>query len=435
MKKLGYSELVTIGIGMIIGSGVITLTGFGIGKTGTGIWLAYVLAGLLFLFSMLPTLIVGVTIPRTSYSYTVSKELMSPIAGGMFLMTFFIGRIIMAFFGVAFANYVASLVPGTNTLMVAVGVVTLFYICNLFGVKSATKVQKVLNGILILALGSFALFGVFKLEPDALSTARMFPNGAAGLLSAVVLVMFSMGGGLTLLEFGGQVENPQKTLPRAVLTVSAIAIVLFALVGLAGAGVLPQEQVANKPLTFAAQVIYQTKAGAIFFVIGGALTAIATTINSSYLWYCNTMIKGVEDGWFPKVIARKNKYDAPYILLTIFYLIGIIPILLGADASFLSTVATGLALLFYLIPNFALIGLPSKYPEQWKASRFYIKNQLLVVVLTLFCSAIFVALIVYNFLSYSPTVLITIAVLLAVGFLYVLVRAKNITRQEKGAEL
>lgn len=434
MKKLGYSELVTIGVGMIIGSGVITLTGFGIGKTGTGIWLAYVLAGVLFLFSMLPTLIVGVTIPRTSYSYTVSKELMSPIAGGMFLITFFIGRIIMAFFGVAFANYIASLIPGTNTLLVAVGIITLFYICNLFGIKSATKVQKILNVILILALGSFALLGLFKLEPDALSGVRMFPNGAAGLLSAVVLVMFSMGGGLTLLEFGGQVENPQKTLPRAVLTVSAIAIVLFALVGLAGAGVLPYEQVANKPLTFAAQAIYKTKAGAIFFVIGGALTAIATTINSSFLWYCNTMIKGVEDGWFPRSFARKNKFDAPYVLLSIFYLIGILPILLGANTSFLSTVATGLALLFYLIPNFALIGLPRKYPEQWKASRFYIKSQGGVVALTLFCSAIFIALIVYNFLSYSPTALLTIGALLAVGFIYVLLRAKTITMQGKEAQ-
>ncbi len=427
MKNLNYKDLVTIGLGVIIGSGVITLTGFGIGHTGTGIFWAYILAAVAFMFSMLPTLIVGVTIPRTSYSYTVSKELLSPIAGGMFLMIFFIGRIIMAFFGVAFANYVTSLMPGVPAMPVAIGVITVFYVINLFGIKSATKIQKVLNIILILALSSFALLGVLKLEPDALSSARMFPNGMEGLISAVVLVMFSMGGGLTLLEFGGKVDKPQKTLLYAALTVTVVATVLFAFVGLAGGGVLPQEQVANQPLTFAAETIYGSRAGAIFFVIGGALMAIATTINSSLMWYCNTMIKGVDDGWFPKSVAKTNKWGAPYVLLTIFYIIGIVPIILGADIGFLATVGTGLALLFYLIPNFALINLPKKYPEEWKASRFYIKNQTVVTIFTLVCSGVFIALITYNFIRYSPVVLMSIGGVLLACFVYVILRRKHIS--------
>ncbi len=427
MKKLNYKDLVTIGLGIIIGSGVITLTGFGIGYTDTGIFLAYILAGIAFLFSMLPTLIVGVTIPRTSYSYTVSKELLSPYAGGMFLMIFFIGRIIMAFFGVAFANYVVSIIPSAPPKLVAVGVITLFYVLNLFGVQSATKAQKFFNVILVLALGSFAVLGLLKLQPDALTTARLLPNGTSGLIQAIVLVMFSMGGGLTLLEFGGSVEGDvQKTLLKAVGTVSIVAMILFALVGLAGAGVLPYEEVANKPLTFAAQTIYPNQAGVLFFVIGGALTAIITTINSSLMWYCNTMIKGVNDGWFPEVVGRTNKNGAPYILLTVFYLIGIIPILLGANISFLSTVGTGLALLFYLIPNFALINLPKKYPEEWKKSIFYIKNNTLVTLLTLICNGIFIALISYNFLKYSPAILMTIGAVLIICLVYVILRKKYI---------
>ncbi len=428
MNKLGFKELVTIGLGIIIGGGVITLTGFGIGKTDTGVGLAYLLAGLLFMLSMLPTLIVGVTIPRTSYSYTVSKEMLGPVYGGMFLMIFFVGRIIMAFFGVAFADYISSIFPSVPKLPVALGIITLFYILNIFGVQAATKIQKFLNVLLILALGSFAILGLVKLRPDAFTAARLFPNGFGGIISATAMFMFSMGGGLVLLEFGGSVENPQKTLLRAALTVTAIATLLFAFVGTAGAGVLPYEEVANKPLTFAAKTIYGHQAGVIFFVIGGALMAIATTINSSLMWYCNTMLKGVEDGWFPKAFAKTNKYGSPYILLTVFWIIGIVPILLGADIGMLSTVATGLALLFYLIPNFALINLPKKYPEEWKASRFYIKSQGAVTALTLFCSAIFIALIVYNFLSYSPVVLAIIGGIFALCFLYVLWRKKYIIK-------
>lgn len=286
--------------------------------------------------------------------------------------------------------------------------------------------QKFLNILLVLALGSFAVLGCMKAMPDALTVERLFPNGFGGLISAVAMFMFSMGGGLTLLEFGGNVEKPQRTLLYAALTVTAIATLLFAAVGFAGASVLPYEQVANQPLTFAAQVIYSNKAGMLFFIIGGCLMAIMTTINGSLMWYCNTMIKGVEDGWFPKKVAAVNRFGAPYVLLTIFWIIGIVPILLGANVSLLSTVGTGLALLFYLIPNFALINLPKKYPEQWKASRFYIKEQWKVTLLTLVCSGLFVALIIYNFMSYSMTVLGIICGVLVVCFLYVLARKKYI---------
>ena len=200
MNKLSYKELFNIGIGMIIGSGVITLTGFGIAFTDVGIFFAYILAGLFFMFCMLPTLIVGITIPRTSFSYTVSKELISPIAGGIFLIVFFIGRIIMAFFGVAFADYVNSILPETAKLndmgksIVAIAIITLFYAFNLMGVKSATKIQRIFNLFLLISLISFSFLGLFKLMPDALTTARLFPNGISGIISASALLMFSMGG-------------------------------------------------------------------------------------------------------------------------------------------------------------------------------------------------------------------------------------------------
>lgn len=422
---LGFKELVTIGLGLIIGGGVITVTGYGIGYTDTGVSLAYLVAGLAFMFSMIPTLIVGLTIPRTSFSYTVTKELMSPFVGGMFLWIFFIGRIIMAFFGIAFASYVTSIFPNLNATYVAVAAVTLFYAINLLGARSATNIQKVLNIVLILALVSFSVLGTMKLQPDALTAERLFPNGSDGFISAVTLLMFSMGGGLVLLEFGGMVKEPQKVLLKAILTVTAIATILFAFIGLAGSGVLPYEEVANKPMTYAAKTIFANEAGVLFFVFAGALMALATTINSSYMWYCNTMIKGCEDGWFPTFLAKKNRFDTPYVLLTIFWLMGIVPIILGMDIGVLVRVATGLALLFFAIPNFALLGLPNKYPEEWQQSRFYIKSKFVLVTLTLVCNAVFIGLIFKSFASFSSTILAIIAASVLIGVVYVYFKNKQ----------
>ncbi|WP_117233618.1 APC family permease [Vibrio maerlii] len=429
--NLGFKELVTIGLGLIIGGGVITVTGYGIGYTDTGISLAYLVAGIAFIFSMIPTLIVGLTIPRTSFSYTVTNELMSPFAGGMFLWIFFIGRIIMAFFGVAFASYVTSILPDLNATYVAVGAITLFYVINLLGAQSATKIQKVLNVVLIVALVSFSALGIMKLQPDALTAERLFPNGSDGFISAVTMLMFSMGGGLVLLEFGGMVKEPQKVLFKAILTVTAIATVLFACIGLAGSGVLPYEQVANKPMTYAAETIFGNEAGVLFFVIGGALMALATTMNSSYMWYCNTMIKGCEDGWFPTFLAKKNRFGTPYILLTIFWLMGVAPVIAGMDIGVLVRVATGLALLFFAIPNFALLGLPSKYPQEWQASRFYIKSKAVLVTLTVVCNAVFLGLIFKSFSGFSSSILTIIAATVGVGVIYILFKNKQMKAQQQ----
>lgn len=425
MKKLKLGDLLALGFGFMIGSGVIALTGYGIGHTDTGILFAYPLAGIFFLFCMIPTIILGATIPRSSFSYVISKELLGPVAGGMFILLFSCGRIVMGFMGVSFANYLATIVDGVPIVPTAVIVVTIFYIIQLLGVNAVLKVQKAMNVLLFVALGTFVLFGLMKLRPDAFTAARLLPNGGMGMINAMLVIMFSMGAGLSIFEYGQDAKD-KKDVFRAVMIVSFVCFVLFGLIGFAGAGVLPYETVANQPMTFAAKAIYNTAFGAMFFVIGGALMALATTINSSLNYYTQTVVKGVEDGWFPKWIAKRNKFGCPYIIMTFFWLLGILPVILGANQAFLSKIATGMAMMFFIVPNVALVKLPEKYPEEWKESRFYIKNRKVLIGLTIVCNACYVAFMCYNFYSFSPVMLAVVAALVVAFFIYCKLRVKYV---------
>lgn len=103
---------------------------------------------------------------------------------------------------------------------------------------------------------------------------------------------------------------------------------------------------------------------------------------------------------------------------------------MGADVSLLSRVSTGLLLLANIIPNFALLKRPEKYPEEWKNSVFYMKSSFMVKAVTFGCSAIMALFIYFNFKTFPPTILLAILGLIALGVIYVCVIDNKI---KKGA--
>ena len=424
-SKLTAFDCFLMAAGMTIGSGIITMTGFAIGKTGSGVFLAYVLASLCIFFGRIPYVITGSVIPTTSGAYVYSN-LFSPKLGAAYLYVFFIGRITMAFLGTSFASYLASIVQ-INETIAAVGILTILYLLNLFGLKSAAKIQNLLTILLIIALLSFVILGIPKVNFSyVLQKEIMFTTGWEGMVDAISVVIFGVGGAFMLIESGSHIQNPQKLIPRTIFLVTfLIGGVFFGSIGLVASGILPIEQVANQPLTLVAKEIYVNSFGFAIFIIGGALLAIITTANASYSWYYNAVLKGCTDGWFPKSWGKKNKYGTPYILLTIFWLIGIVPILLGMDIQLLSRLSSGLTLASLIIPGLGILSLPKKYPEQWKASKFYMSETMLKICLV-FSDSILLYFIYRNFKSYPPAVLLTVAGLFIAAFIFIFTYGKKI---------
>lgn len=139
-NRLSFFETLTMATGFTIGSGIITLTGIGIGMTGRSVFVAFAVCAVLFLISFRPLFIMSSVLPKMSAAYSYSKELITKEAGGLYVYIYFFGRITIAIFGISIAQYLASLIPALNNpvgmKVVAAGVLTLFYIINLFGIKT-----------------------------------------------------------------------------------------------------------------------------------------------------------------------------------------------------------------------------------------------------------------------------------------------------------
>ena len=407
-KNLRFGDCFFMGVGQTIGAGVITMTGIAIAKTGSGVFWAYILAAVCIFICKFPSLIMGTTIPRTSASYAYSN-LFSPKFGAFYIGVSTIARVTMAFFGFSFATYFCSLI-NVNPTVVGVTIITIVFVMNLFGIKNAAKMQNIMTTILLVALSTFVIFGLPKVDFASITRPEvMFPHGANGIVDAMSLVIFAISGGFTLLEYAGSMDKPQRILPKAIFWSTLVAAFFFAVVGLVGSGVLPISEVAGKPLTVAAHTVYDGNPLFYnFFIIGGALLAIMTTMNSCFVLYYSAAIQACVDGWLPHGLAKKNKYGVPHRLCILFWLMGIIPILL-----------------------------PKLFPDQWKASRFYMSTPKLMA-LTIVSNALMLFFIVKNALGLPKNVLIIILICLAVVLLYILIFGNKIIEKnnlrEKTAE-
>lgn len=410
-------------MGATIGAGIITNTGIAIGIAGTGVVIAYILAFTTYYVGHFPLIIMSSIKPVYSCHYVYTQWLGQRLAG-VYMYIFLIGRVSQAFMGIAFGTYLASIVD-IPPAVGGIAVLTLLYVINLLGMKSSARLQNVITAVLILAIVSFVFLGLPKVNYDAFFLKEnLFFGGAMGMFNAIAILLFGTGGAFLILPMGPKIIRPETTIPRVVSIAQVCACLLFCAVAFVGAGVGPLSEVAGQPMTYQALIIYPGN-WYLLFVIGGALLAIITTINANYIYYYTSMLKGCEDGWMPRWFAKLNRNGVPHRLLTLFWLIAVIPLALGMDLGQLVSVAAALTLAQTLVPLWGLVKLPALYPELWAKSRFYMPTPFLYV-LTGFCTALLLTFIVINFVKFSLAVLVAVLLLIALSIIIVVVFGKQI---------
>ncbi|MCH1981151.1 APC family permease [Ruminococcus sp. OA3] len=430
-KKLSCLETTGLAVGFTIGSGIITQTGIGIAMTGRSIVLAFLVSALLFLISFRPIFIMSTLLPRTSAAFSYSSELIHEDVGKFYAYIYFLGRMTIAIFGISFAQYLASLIPSLNhpagLKLTALSVLTLFYIINLFGVKTAARFQNVLCLILIAGILCFVLRGLGKVDfREFTSSETFFTGDFGGFYSAVSLLYFAVGGSYIITDFAPKIKNASKIMVKVITGVTLCVCLLYMLMGIVASGVMPVSEVAGKPLTTAASAVLGSGGLYAFFIIGACLGALITTLNSSFVWYSNSLIAACEKGCFPESWAKTNRFGAPYILMTIFYCFGAVPTVAGIDLTILSKMAVGLTILGTCIPMAGILSLPKKYPELWGSSKYARKYpawrlKLMVIITYLVLSTQVISLFANN-PAWSNIIIIAYAAIviavLAAGRLY-----------------
>lgn len=381
-KVLGLGDLMGIGIGQIIGSGIMALTGICIALTGAGTPLAFLVAAVLVICPNTVLAVLGSAVPATGGMYTYVRDYIGKKTGFFYLALLVAGQLVLAMFALTFATYMCSLIPQLNETVVAFAILTICFVMNLLGVNIAAKLQNILVIVLLAAMGLFVIFGLPKVDWSVFSGVdAIIPNGLVDFLTGASLLTFATGGAEFLSELGGEMKNPGRDLPRAMIGSTAVVAIIYAFIGVVAVGVLPIDEVAGESLVLVAQEIFP-KPVYIFFIVGGGMFAVASTLNATFTWCTKGLLIAAEEGWLPKQAAAVSKRGTPWVLLTIFYIIGAVPILTGLDIETIALLGNGLSLIYVMFPIFTGYLIYKKNPEAMDKTSFKVKKPVLMVLTT-----------------------------------------------------
>lgn len=366
-RVLTFWDVFFIAIGQIIGAGIIALTGVAIGMTGPSVVLAYILAAILVLIVSVLIMMAGATLPAAGGYYVWAARLGNGWLGSIVLLLILLASISLSLYGSSFGLYLNPLFPSLSINTWGILVIFLLFLANLFGLRIASRVQIVLVLLLISALGIYAGFAMPEI--DTRQFTPMFPLGMVGFLTAVFLLKFATSGAYMIVGLGGEMHNPHRTIPVVIVSATLLVAVVYAVVATASVGVLPWREMINQPLTVAGKMFLPGWA-MIYFLIAGAGLAICTTLNSQFIQTPRSFIVASWDGLIPTWIGRLNRFGAPYFLLLIMMMVGVIPLVAGLDIGEIARAATIAASLPAFIVYWVVTRIPDKFPQEYSRSTF-----------------------------------------------------------------
>lgn len=214
-----------------------------------------------------------------------------------------------------------------------IAAVLFLFAINLAGIKMSSRVLNVLMAIKI-AMLLLLISLVFVHHTPSRATASVTPmslgeSGTAFLL-CFVPVFFTCGGYHQIINFGGDIKNPQKNLPRSIFFGISIAFSLYLLVNFSYYYVLGFEQVKHTTALAAdmVSVIFGDVGSKFIAVI--MFLAVLAYVNSSIMANPRVYFAMAEDGVLPGILKKVNENTqvqewaltlfVTFIILTLFLL-------------------------------------------------------------------------------------------------------------------
>jgi APA family basic amino acid/polyamine antiporter len=157
-------------------------------------------------------------------------------------------------------------------------------------------------------------------------------------------------------------------------------MIVYVMVAVVAAGVLPISEIEGQSL---AKVAYEVLPYPVylFFMIGGAMIALVTSLNALMGWLPPPVVQACEDGWLPRGFGAINKrFNTPHWVLLFIFVATSAILITGWDIGSIAIVGTFLANVGNIIVVVTLINLPKVVPDLWKKSIFHISDTAYTVI-------------------------------------------------------
>ncbi|MES2872548.1 MAG: amino acid permease [Bacteroidota bacterium] len=331
-RTLSLAECIFFGVGSILGAGIYTIIGKVAGFAGNLTWLSFLIASLTALLTAFSYAELSAAYPKAGGEYVYTKEAMGKNIGTSVGFIIALNGIISgATVAVGFGGYFTELLD-TPVVLAAIGIIGLIFLVNVSGIRESSIVNIIFTviefaGLVLVIISAFPKIGSVNLLEGT-------ESGKASVLMAASLGFFAFIGFEEIVKLAEETKNPQKTIPRALFSASAIVSIIYLIVVVSAVSALPIDRLAksSSPLSDIAEEGLGSTAGLIIVVI--ALFSTSNTILSNMLGSSRViydMAKKVKImAVFQRVSNRQTPYAALILILVImsaFALIGKIEVI------------------------------------------------------------------------------------------------------------
>jgi len=369
-RVIGFWRGWSIAVGCAIGSGIFMMPTMlaPYGMLGFGGWI--IAGGGSILVALTMARLVK-RIPKTGGPYVYVNEGLGNFSGFIIAWTYWVACIsAIAGISIAFVGYLSFFIPIISSapiysLFASLILVWTIVILNIKSLENSSKFQlistilKILPLIFIIFLGA-ANFNSTNL-PD-LNPSNLHPISL--LATVTTLVMWSFIGIETATVPADNVINPQETIPKVLIASVLTILILYILVSIAIAAIVPANELINSsaPFALAATKILGVTGGIIISI--GALISTLGSLNANTLTAGNLSLAAARDGLLPSKFVMLTKAGTPVftylltgsfvsVLLILNYTKGIVNAFVFM--AMLSTLSTLIAYAFCAIAEFKFV--------------------------------------------------------------------------------
>ncbi|SHM75978.1 amino acid/polyamine/organocation transporter, APC superfamily [Duganella sacchari] len=340
-KVLGPMDLILMGIGAIVGTGIFVLTGTGAVTAGPALTLSFVVAAIACGFAALCYAEFASTVPVAGSIYTYSYATLGELAAWM------IGWDLLLEYGLAtsavsvgWSGYFQSLLsgfgwklpveltaapgalPGVTTFINLPALCIMMLLTGMLslGVRESARMNNIMVVIKIGVVLLFILVGARHVTPA--NWQPFMPYGVNGMLSASALVFFAFIGFDAVTSAAEEVKRPERDLPIGIIGSLAVCTVLYVIVSAIMTGIVPFKEFLgiDHPVTLALQ-----KAGENWFagfVDLGAILGMTTVILVMAFGQTRIIYAMSRDGLLPAKLSKIHpRYQTPFFCT---WLVGIV---------------------------------------------------------------------------------------------------------------
>jgi amino acid transporter/nucleotide-binding universal stress UspA family protein len=394
-KDLTLTSALTIGIGTMIGAGIFVLPGEAVQQAGPLAAGAFVLGGVIAIFTALSASELGTAMPKSGGAYFYINRSLGPLFGSIAGWGNWIGlTFASAFYMFGFGQYVIAFkpllteivsaapfgdlviaaleipglilapIPLSSAKIIALLGAVFFVAVNYFGAKETGKLQNIIVFILMGILTVFTLFGV--LNADLQTLRPIDPQGYTPLLPLTGLIFVSYLGFVQITSVAEEIQDPGRNLPIAIVGSVVIVTVIYALVLLAVLAAVPNSVVAgNDTAVVDVAQILMGPLGALALLFGGLL-ATASSANASILSSSRiNFAMGRDKIVSPQLNEVHERFGTPYKSIALTGVLIVLFILVG-NLELLATAGSVLHLVVYGLLNIGLIVMREADPDEYE---------------------------------------------------------------------